>query len=250
MLNERFRGGGRSNDLAAAGVVVHQFDSLDDTDPARQPWQPGANWRALGDRISATIINARMTHDPAGNLPVYSLSNAGYVLNPFVNRMLCAHPFDVGSVNRVCGSHSYPNCVPGCTTIDGRAKQWCEPGDEDPWPCAWRPANLGSVMAAREDLRAANVKPRMKHHDDGKFYAELVFDASHFIRGLPHSMDAMFFIHGECNDIGDKFNHNAACEEYARIAHETVLRHFGLSPADLPLLRLDPFDWHQPFRDL
>jgi hypothetical protein len=119
------------------------------------------------DRLSATIVNRRMTHDPAGNLPVYSFSTAGLVLNPHHNRMLCGYPFDVGSLGRMCYGRLTHGCIPGCTPSDVKrgAKQWCEVNDH-PWPCAWRPQQLSQLMAEREAVRATNVKPAHKAWDD------------------------------------------------------------------------------------
>jgi hypothetical protein len=47
--------------------------------------------------------------------------------------------------------------------------------------------------------------------------------------------------------VGDGGNHNAACEDYARIAHATTLRRFNLTAAQLPLLQLDLWNRRSPF---
>ena len=102
------------------------------------------------------------------------------------------------------------------------------------------------------DLRRADyiyVRPRASLSQDHKFYDELIFDAGRFTRDLPRSIEAVFYIHGSCNDVGDNFNHNAACEPYARRAHANILRRFHLSAERLPLLRLDLFNWNAPFSD-
>jgi len=57
----------------------------------------------------------------------------------------------------------------------------------------------------------------------------------------------MFYVDGDCVDIGDAGNHNAACEDFARAAHRTMLAHFGLHAEQLPFLKLDLFDWERPF---
>ena len=75
------------------------------------------------------------------------------------------------------------------------------------------------------------------------------FDADYFRAHLPHSIEAVFYLHGACDDIGDDNNHNAACEQYARAAHANMLRHFRLPQGRLPLLRLDPFNWDIPLTD-
>ena len=38
------------------------------------------------------------------------------------------------------------------------------------------------------------------------------------------------------------------CEQYARAYTQTMMqRHFGATDAELPLLRLDPYNWDAPF---
>ena len=82
-LNARYRIGRNDasvgSDLFNAGLLIHQFDFMDDDDPNGRPWIPGLGWWhsdgrdselvptwPSGDRISATIINAAMTRRVAG----------------------------------------------------------------------------------------------------------------------------------------------------------------------------------------
>lgn len=137
LLNKRFREGVPSNDLAKAGILVHQFDSVDDPNPTGSPWQPGAGKPEYGDRLSASLINKNMRADERGNVPIYSFSTAGLILSPHHNRMNCGYPYDVGSLGRACWGA--PGCTPGCTSDQGDV--WCARG-HDEWPCAWRSSNL------------------------------------------------------------------------------------------------------------
>jgi hypothetical protein len=60
-INRRFHAGHPSIDVGSAGVLIHQFDSLDDSNPHGEPWMPGAGQRGgRADRISAAIINGHM----------------------------------------------------------------------------------------------------------------------------------------------------------------------------------------------
>ena len=105
-------------------------------------------------------------------------------------------------------------------------------------------------MAARDELRRRGTKPPPKAYDDGKFYAELIFDAKTFKRNLPYAIEAVFYMRADwdCGDVGDGSNHMQACEGYARKAHAAMLKHFGLVAHELPLLYLDLWDWKRPFK--
>jgi hypothetical protein len=78
---------------------------------------------------------------------------------------------------------------------------------------------------------------------------EVIFDAAQFVDGLPETVEAVFFLDGpevreeNCRDCiaGPKE------ESYARIAHQTMLNHFGLTSTQLPLVSFDPWNWQTPF---
>ena len=152
LLNDQFLYGSYSNDLEKAGVILHQFDSMDDPNPRNTPWLPGSGRHDTGDRISAAIVNAGMKPDPAGNIPLYSFSLAGLVLSPRDNKLLL-YPWDVGSLARVCFSGLTDTCIPGCTKYDGDPAAWCTPGDPG-WEfttpaCAWKPSDLKSMLGSQ-----------------------------------------------------------------------------------------------------
>lgn len=254
MLNERFRAGVASNDLAAAGLLLHQFDSMDDPDPRGQPWVPGAGKPVhegypSGDRVSATLVNAHMKPEPAPQahrIPLYSLSLAGIILSPERNTLKCSFAFDAGTLERTCLEPS-ETCIPGCThpSIRGHPALWCERNNHR-WPCAWRPSDLHQMLEVREELRTLGQKPDGKFWDDHKFYDELVFDSKVFVSQLPGSMEAVFFLEGaDCGGEGD----GPKCEAYARSAHANIKREFGLTDVQLPLVRLDPLNRKAPLSD-
>eukprot|EP00966_Prymnesium_polylepis_P073558 1707463-Prymnesium_polylepis.1 len=140
---------------------------MDDPNPDGQPWLPGTGRWDTGDRISAALVHGGMTPDEGGNLPIYSFDLAGIILNPAANTMLCAYPFDVGSLSRTCHPRGVSEtCVPGCTQGGNWPGAWCDPPHNEQWPCAWRPDALGRVMHLREEYRQRNVKPNMKVWDD------------------------------------------------------------------------------------
>ena len=70
-------------------------------------------------------------------------------------------------------------------------------------------------------------------------------DAAEFVRNLPHSIEAVFYLREDCSDAIS----GAKCEDYGRAAHRRILERFGLTAEQLPLLRLDPWrrDGGRPF---
>ena len=248
-LNARFRNGGTSSDLQTAGVLVHQFDAMDDPNPDRSPWLPGGFQHAeTGDRISAALIHARMQADPGFNIPIYSYSLAGIILNPSANRLLCSYPYDVGSMSRHCWPRGVSDhCLPGCTRFDNDPDQWCVPGT-DQWrqqnpPCSWRPEDLDAMLSVREEIRREKLRPPQKMWHDGKYYNELIFDSAHYIDHLPDSIEAVFFLDDDCGDAHD----GPKCRDYGIGARDAIARHFGLAEERLPILKLDLWNWEAPF---
>ena len=222
-----------------------------------------------GDRISATIVNRAMTPEIGNTLPIYSFGLGGIVLSNTHNRLLCSYAYDVASMNRVCHPRGVTEqCIPGCS-YNG-CMSWCDDITRDQFPCAWRPSDIGSMLQAREGLRRSGRKPFHKDFDDHKFYVEMIFDAEAFVSSLPESIEAVFFmkvdkskwrcpeppcgygmdwpdVEPDCVDATS----GPKCRGYAVRAWHAIRRHFGgLTPKQLPLLRLDPFDLETPFTDV
>ena len=63
-------------------------------------------------------------------------------------------------------------------------------------------------------------------------------------RNLPHSIDAVFYL--EPSDCVDVFN-GPKCKDYGITAHKTIKRKYGLSDAELPLVKLNLWDLEDPF---
>ena len=255
-LNARFRNARNdATKLEEAGLLLHQFDFLDDGDPDNTPWIPGAGWWSRGgqmlsaydwgDRLSAVIVNAEMTPEYSGNMPIFSFDLGGIVLSPTNNTLFCSYAYDVDSLSRQCRPRGLSDrCIPGCThDWMGGGMWWCDDPNDDDFPCAWHPSKTHLMLQKREILRARGRKPEHKLFDDNKFYLEAIFDAEAFKRNLPASIEAVFYLDGDCADsmAGPK------CEDFARRAHANMKRHFGLTDEQLPLLKLDPWNWRQPF---
>lgn len=198
-LNAQFRRGRNDGgSLEEFGVLVHQFDFMDDDDPNGRPWFPGAGtWVPRpggprvstadhGDRISATVINQQMTAEIFGSAPVYSLSLSGLILSSKHNTLMCSYSYDVESLERTCSPPGRTaTCIPGCTHPFDRQSPpnvWCSSTDRDAvnaeWPCAWSPTptDTAKMLRQREALREAEpwFKPAHKRFDDHKFYVEMI----------------------------------------------------------------------------
>lgn len=68
-------------------------------------------------------------------------------------------------------------------------------------------------------------------------------DDQTFVKNLPHSVAAVFFLPTPCEDIYD----GPKCEDYARGAHRNFLRHFRLTELELPLVKFEFTDFETPF---
>jgi len=99
-INQRFTTGHPSNDLASAGVLMHQFDDLGDP---MQNWLPCPKecwgkqcWCAkFSDRFSCSVINALSPPtSPDGHIGIFANSvgvySGGFVLTPSEMRPLCS----------------------------------------------------------------------------------------------------------------------------------------------------------------
>ena len=142
-LNERFRHGAPSSDLAAAGVLARQFDTLDD--PVH-PWLPcpADQWCAgFGDRWPASIINAGARH------LYYGDGKGGVLIAPTVS-IFCAYAEDGNSMDgsKVCNplGGDGVSCIPGCYPKG----QECEDVGHA-WMCSFPPSQLKQALQAQQD---------------------------------------------------------------------------------------------------
>jgi len=166
------------------------------------------------------------------------------VLSPRHNTLLCAHPGDVGSLGRNCNG-GVAECVPGCTTWEDHSPGWCDEtrgsaGERLQWPfyCAYPPSRLAESLEVRDNLAKGGKWYEHKMWDDGKFYDEDIFASWTFVDELPQSVEAFFYTDGQgCGDASD----GPKCQDYARNAHASFLRHFGISDTQVPLLKFDLF---------
>jgi hypothetical protein len=236
-INERFSSGGAFDDVHSAGVTMHQFDDLEDSDEVWRPCTSG--WcTKYSDRISASLISAHSPPTADGNIGLFKDSegvfSGGFIAAPSEMKVLCSYPHDGGTMDRLClngdGTAINPGvpCVPGCGCKDSEpkpCKNSCIAHPPSPasgvHQCAWPPANLSSMLHIQEDIQK-------------DIYNELVLDSKTWVANLPHSIEAVFYPKG-CSQV---------TEDRARAAHAALVQHFKI---ETPLLILDTSNWETPF---
>ena len=119
------------------------------------------------------------------------------------------------------------------------------------------PASFAATrtLISRPDLTRPNftIRPLSCARDGATTTTvEAIFSAEEFVRNLPHSIEAVFYMNpSDDQDFwcgvsisGEK------CEDYARTAIGRMREHFGLSVNELPFVRFDPRNWRRPFTDV
>ena len=220
-LNRRFVQGVPSNDLRSAGVLLRQFDKLDDGLEGR-PWLPcpesgWANWCHRFHSIWAASLVL-----PGGATQLYKPDVGGLVLAPSAN-LLCAYPADGNSMSdqKLCDEDEaarWDTCLPGCTCPLGVPKN-----------------EAGSCFEGRPPVYLEQVmREHMANAAARNGYNEMVIDTDSVVSRLPRSIDAFFFLRG-----GE--------EGEARTAHAEFLTVYPDAASSVPLVEFD-FYAEAPFR--
>ena len=262
LLNARYLHGQSSNDTAAAGILIHQLDGIDlgdlrdDFGRLKKPWMPcpqtGMTWCSdIGDRLSASIINARLPH-------LFSDVAAGFIVNPRAE-ILCSFPKDGGTMPYKCTADERgreAGCVPGCYG-PGRLRTRCDnllKGCYDPEhvqnmledqvhvpPDRCDRCSQGNGCRYNEVRRPTVGRPAQKRLRKGTppdapvvCQSQIVLDAAAWVRDLPHTIQGVFFPRG--GDVAK-----------AREIHKQFVDHFGMRASDLPFLQLDVQNPTRPF---
>ena len=228
-LNDKYRRGVAGHSLETAGVLLHQFDTIDSYDPSKAngpSWVLSTESPQWSDRISAVLLNEQLRNAHSVN-PLYSDVTAGVVFHPEFVDVLCSYSSDGGSQHVKCFPPGRStSCTPGCsnTALGPRSahKAW------------WGVREVGAMLG--EQLREANRGAE-------KRYNEIILDAFEFRKNLPDAIAAVFFIgtdaHMHCNSENHWAKAYGHCEDYARKAHADFLRRYDKTADDVPLLRLD-----------
>lgn len=246
-LNARFREGAHdptNAGLEKAGVLIHHFDSQGN---AEKPWLPCPEmcygqpcWCSnIRDRLSATILNARLPKAVSGKIPNYSDVNvnaaAGFILNPSFTTLLCAFPHDGGTAMRTCDPPGVSaDCLPGCFGFDreGGGRAWCDEGGG--LSCAFKAKD---VLAMLDSQRAVTLSGGVP------VYNEVVIDMAEVQRWLPRSIEAVWFMKNwNCYEGGSML-----CEGFAKRTQAQLLLQYGLTAEQVPLITFDSYNWQAPF---
>jgi hypothetical protein len=200
-LNARFAAGSNSANLAAAGVLVHNFDAFD-KGVTHSAWLPcdGSEWCAkYGDRISASFVSRRLPH-------AFNARQGGFAISPSrldSAAILCAFAGDGNTMDRTCHDVNTMDrtCVPGCITPTSSHEgqtSWCDEL-QHPWSphprCPWRPSDLDKMLYQQtQDIEAGRRAHEQALHLCGQpdcKYNEVVLDAGAWQESLPHAIEAV-----------------------------------------------------------
>ena len=247
-INRRFREGIPSNSLATAGVLVHEFDKLEDWEHD-QPWKTCSkssenSWCTdQAKHESCTLINKDLPHlfveapNTAADDP--SDGSMGFILSPRVTEILCSFYADGGTQGQPDGGcfHTLhdgikkpvPKCNPqpaGCDQAQFNAKAGVilpAVGCGRYWNCAFVGTEmLGDMMRTQQ------------RENSGK-YNEVVVSSKFWDDHLPGIIEAVFFI---------------STEEKARAVHRNFLAAYGKTRHEVPLVQYNAWDQRRPFREV
>ena len=248
MLNHEWANGAPSNDLHAAGILIHTFDSTEDTSAARlsaggtghssDPWMPcpqNAWCGKYGDRISSSIINHALPH-------MFTWHAGGMVLSPKVP-IHCSYFHDGGTMEKLCpppGAAVAPRgCVPGCSTRETGKPNFCViPPDllaasANLWDCAFAPSDTEAMLR--------------KHVHEPWSYNEVVVNVQNWTRRLPDAVRGFFYVSPKSPSSSD-LELAAVGEGNARAAHRRFNARYPHVIAPLVRLNLkDPRKALMPF---
>jgi len=212
-INSRYENATPSGRLEDGGVLVHIYDGFES---GPQPWDicHGADCvRGPVDTISSSLISRRL---PWLFEAEARWGQVGFIIAPDV-QVLCAFYRDAGS-----GGH--PNGK--CPFPPNTGKHSIPPHEGEP---------LSSVIKEHFEACAGEVSPftgvAKRNGHCGSGYNEILVSWAHWELNLPWSVEA--FMYGG----GPKYwEENGA---RARKIHADFLQHFGLTRAEVPLLRYD-----------
>ena len=169
--------------LAAAGVLLRQFDGSEDV---ARPWRgcPGGNVRQgagsecaiYGARLSASIINREI------GVHLFSRSAPGTIYGPAGVQLRCAYGGDGGTRASVDGCRNGAFC-----TSPGDA--WCGGA---PHP----PNDLASILVPRGE------------------YNEVIVDAASIEVALPRVVDAFFYMRGSAPERAARVREQFVAEHH------------------------------------
>jgi len=200
-LRLRFVAGTFESRLDLAGLLVHNFDSLDKS-PNRKIWETCGEreWcRGISDRVSASLVSAILPYP-------FTEFGSGVILSPSKVRVLCAYPGDGGTVHLKCEPPGLSDtCTPGC--FDKHGSPWyCK--DDGSWQpgmdhfrCPWRPQDLRQMLRQQADdiSTGRRRKETSCGQASGCAYNEVILSPF-----TPDAVEAVFYPVGATADAQEK----------------------------------------------
>ena len=245
VVNTRYDRGAPSNSLVDAGVLISQIDAMHDP---QRPWLPcplddRSTWCWwLGDRISGSIISRQQVAlaRERSYRPLFDASLGGFIVSPEAVQLNCAYRGDGSTQNEhtscipdllARAARDLADCLPGCSW-DGAKPTWC--ADEDDFSgCSWPHSQLERML-------------RQQYARHGG-YNEIVYNVRNWTDHLPRTIMAVFVqTAAPLIDPGVVFANQAK----ARRVWALLLREYGLSAEELPLLSFEPHPTAKAFSDI
>ena len=229
-VNKRFMTGTVSDQVADAGILIHQFGTTDNSYPGPNMWEPcdiaaGTCWfdvPGLGkfdDRVSCSITSndapkttaskpSPSLHNvpPAGGIGLFSYDKGGVVLNPNAVNMTCSYPGDGGTMTRVpdargggCGCHNQiqsqwsPECIEPQINMTGGCDNSC-PTPQAPAGAPW----LGCHRCAWDGDKLSNMMNAQRAGTSAGpyIYNEILIQAAPWRANPSAFIDAFFYPKG------------------------------------------------------
>eukprot|EP00747_Dinoflagellata_sp_TGD_P168458 gnl/TRDRNA2_/TRDRNA2_194874_c0_seq1.p1 gnl/TRDRNA2_/TRDRNA2_194874_c0~~gnl/TRDRNA2_/TRDRNA2_194874_c0_seq1.p1 ORF type:complete len:331 (-),score=38.13 gnl/TRDRNA2_/TRDRNA2_194874_c0_seq1:4-996(-) len=243
-INLRFAHGKPSNDIQAAGVVLHGLNTKGGCLDALK-----ASNRSAEDNLitSSFIINSGMPH-------AFLLSSVGFVITSraAAASLSCSYPTDgmsclVGNAQYDAGPNTSES-VAGClgrvenampqATQKTRKMRWCS--KKVLWGCSWPPNALKGMMMLHRERTA---KDKQDCGCKCGLYNELVMKTAKLVEHMPDAIEAIYFL----SDDEFRARHETgkdSDESKATAVRDSFAEHFGRL---LPLLRVTCFSQPAPF---
>jgi len=228
-LNERFRNGRPSSNLAEAGVVMHQFDNFEDK---QKPWlcQMDGKWDG---RVSAMIAFRRMKdrHDRDG-VPLINWGG-GVVVDPR-RKIKCCYGDDASTYLAQRGYGCYTSyCDRNHPFAKGNWGKPCGFGPKESFRTSWHAQDLDKML----ELYVHYSQPyRSPQWYSG--YNEVIYGYTEWNNYMPNTVEAFFTIAGD--HVGSR--------DYGY--YQKFLTEYRVAKDDIPFLKFDPDRWDGPFRAL
>ena len=248
-INDQFARGVYTDDIAKAGLLLHQWD-FEDPNTRWRPchWNESApafrcvkNFSDIGDRTSCSLANANVSIQdgivqlfsyPPGKWQPSNTTPGGVIVSPSHAHVRCAWSSDSGSMDRResgCGCHETTagNVTPAACNASC-ASAWVQ---EHGGQCSWGPREISSMLAQMYQFHFV--------------YNEVIVDPQAWIANLPDTIVAFWYAHNHPARPCD-----ASCVNNTVHAYTGFIETYPEAKGRVPLLALDVHGGPRPFSDV